>query len=123
MILRILDRALGMTPATTLIETEASTLRQVITARVRHEVEAFNRNRPDIYHGLVAPDEAERLLNGYDLKRVRELDAEVEIDRTLRAFEKHAFVVFANGEQLTSLDEGLKTEELEFIKLVPLAGG
>jgi hypothetical protein len=123
MTLRILDRALGTTAATTLIETEASTLRQVIAERVRHEVDAFNRNRPEVYHGLVAPEEAERLLNGYDLKRVRELDPEVEIDRTLRAFEKHAFVVFANGEQVTSLDESLQTEELEFIKLVPLAGG
>src|SRR3982750_2195378 len=76
------------------------TLRELIEDRVRREVHAFNETRPEIYRGLVQPEESEQILNGYRLKRVRELDAEQECARALKAFEANAFLVFAGGAQL-----------------------
>jgi hypothetical protein len=102
------------------------TLREFIAERVRREVESFNQNRPEVYHGLVAPEESERILNGYRLKRLRELDPQREVDRAMRAFETNGFLVFANGRQIASLDEQIDfatARELEFVKLVPLVGG
>jgi hypothetical protein len=102
------------------------TLRELIAERVRREVGAFNQNRPEVYHGLVAPEESERLLNGYRLKRLRELDAEQEVERAFRAFERNGFLVFASGRQIESLDAEIDLAaggKLEFIKLLPLAGG
>jgi hypothetical protein len=41
------------------------TLRELIRRRVADEVEQFNRDRPEIFEGLVQPDESEQILNGY----------------------------------------------------------
>ena len=128
MTIRIFDAAPGGGREAQEWESPASrlTLRELIGERVRREVGAFNQNRPEVYHGLVAPEESERLLNGYRLKRLRELDPEQEVERAFRAFERNGFVVFASGRRVESLDAELDLAaagELEFIKLVPLAGG
>ena len=101
-------------------------LRAILADRIRREVDAFNRNRTDLYRGLVAPEESERVLNGYRVKRMRELVPAREIERGLRAFEQNGFLVFADGRQIQQLDEEIDlavTTELEFLKLVPLVGG
>jgi hypothetical protein len=102
------------------------TLRTIIQARVEREVAAFNANRPDVYHGLVAPAECERVLNGYRVKRLRELDASEEVDRAFHAFEAKGFAVFVNGRQVETLDEEIDLEAakaVEFVRLLPLMGG
>jgi hypothetical protein len=102
------------------------TLRELLRDRVHDEVRRFNDQRLEVYHGLVQPEESERLRNGYRLKRLRELDAEREYERACSAFTSNGFVVFANGRQVHSLDEELNLEaggEVEFVKLVPLIGG
>ena len=101
-------------------------LREIIRGRVEGEVEAFNANRPAVYQGLVAPAEAERVLNGYQVKRLRELEPGEEVDRAFRAFEARGFVVFAGGRQIETLEEEIDLEAvrtLEFVRLLPLAGG
>lgn len=107
-------------------DTPKITLRALLRERVRREVEAFNVNRPEIYHGLVQPEESERVLNGYRLKRLRALDPDREYQHALQAFESNGFLVFVERRQLESLDEEIDLEtagEVEFLKLVPLAGG
>jgi hypothetical protein len=102
------------------------TLREFLAGRIRSEVAAFNRDCPEVYQGLVAPEESERVLNGYRLKRRRQLDPQRQIDRALRAFEANGFMVFANGRQIDSLEAEVDfstAPELEFVKLVPLVGG
>ena len=69
--------------------------------------------------------ECEGWVNG-ERPRQRELDPLKEIERAFRAFETNGFVVFASGVQVDSLDREIDltaSSELEFIKLVPLAGG
>ncbi|HLY17070.1 MAG TPA: hypothetical protein VKR61_07585 [Bryobacteraceae bacterium] len=103
------------------------TLRELIAERVRRDVDAFNEQHPEGYHGLVAPEESELILNGYpQVKRVRALDSQNEVRRTERAFESNGFLVFANGVRLHSLDAEIDVAtagELEFVKLVNSAGG
>lgn len=128
MIIRIIDTVPGGGAETVYWEAPAGelTLREIVAERVRREVARFNQNRPEIYRGLVAPEESERVLNGYRVRRLRELDPAREVDRAFHAFETNGFLVFANGRQINSLDEHIDfavAPELEFIKLVPLIGG
>jgi len=103
------------------------TLRELIRQRVTREVEQFNRERPEVFEGLVQPEESEQLLNGYRVKfhYLRTLDPQQQIERAVQAFENQRFLVIAAGRQVESVDEeiDLSAGELEFIKLVPLVGG
>ena len=128
MIIRIVDTVPGRGAETQQWDAPASklTLREIVAERVRGEVLRFNQNRPEIFNGLVAPEESERILNGYRMNRVRELDPEREVTRALRAFESNGFLVFSGGRQIESLDEEVDlahVSELEFVKLVPIVGG
>jgi hypothetical protein len=103
------------------------TLRELIRRRVTREVEQFNRERPEIFEGLVQPEESEQILNGYRVKLhyLRTLDAEQQFERAIQAFDKQCFLVISSGRQVESVDEeiDLGAGEVEFIKLVPLIGG
>jgi hypothetical protein len=102
------------------------TLRELLRYRVACEVEVYNANRPEIFQGLVQPEESERILNGYRLQRDRPLDAEQQYERAVRAFNANGFVVLAGGRQIETLDEEIDLEtagEVEFLKLSPLVGG
>jgi hypothetical protein len=102
------------------------TLRDLVHERVRRDVEAFNLHRPDVYRGLVQPEDSERILNGYEVKRLRTLDPEREYQQALKAFASNGFLVFVSGRQIDSLDEEIDLEtagQVEFLKLVPLVGG
>lgn len=98
------------------------TLRELMRERVRRDVEAFNRNRPEVYHGLVQPEESNRILNGYALKPLRALDADSEYRRAISAFESDGLRVFVERRQIQSLDEEIDLEsarEVQFLKLIP----
>jgi hypothetical protein len=128
MVLRVVDSVPGRSLRTQELEFPAArlTLAELLRERVNREVEAFNRNRSDVYQGLVQPEESERLLNGYRLKEAKTLDAEKEYQRAVRAFGANGFVVLAGGKQLETLDDEIDLDaaaEIEFIKLVPLVGG
>jgi len=103
------------------------TLRELIRQRVAREVEQFNRERPEIFEGLVQPEESEQILNGYRVKfhYLRTIDPERQFERAIQAFDKRRFLVIAAGRQVESVDEeiDLGAGEVEFIKLVPLVGG
>jgi hypothetical protein len=125
---RIVDSQPGSKPEARNWEFELPkiTLRELLRSRVAREVQSYNTNRPEIFHGLVQPEESERILNGYRLHRARPLDADQQYERALRAFQANAFVVLAGGRQIESLDEEIDLEtagEVEFLKLVPLVGG
>ncbi len=107
-------------------EKRTVTLGELLRERVRREVEAFNRDHPVVFQGLVQPEESERLLNGYRLTRDRTMDWEKQYERALKAFQTNGFLVIAGGRQIESLTEDIDLEEaceVEFVKLVPLVGG
>jgi len=103
-----------------------TTARELILSRVREEVERHNQSLPEVFCGLVQPDESERLLNGFRMKTKRPLDWQVQFDRACTSFERNGFLLVVDGRQATGLDERIELRadsEVQFVKLVPLVGG
>ncbi|WP_037607095.1 hypothetical protein [Streptacidiphilus rugosus] len=105
---------------------ERMTLRELIRLRVREEVARHNAGPGDRFQGLVRPDDAEVELNGYRLRRPRQLDWERQAEVAERAFLRNGFFVLAGDRQVEELDEVVEIGDgagLVFVRLVPLAGG
>lgn len=108
------------------VETNRLTLRDLIRERVRQEVAAYNEKLPDLYHGLVQPEESEKLLNGYRVKTRKPLDWERQYEAALAGFEQNAFFVLIDDQTVDSLDTAVELRpatEIRFLRLVPLMGG
>jgi hypothetical protein len=108
------------------LASERVTVRELICRRVEHEVAEHNRSLPEYFQGLVQPTDAERVLNGYRLRRHREIDAEQQCRLALEAFETNGFLLLVDDRQVGALDEEVtltRGTELRFLKLVPLVGG
>lgn len=103
------------------------TVRELIRSRVRQEVEAYNRKKPEFFRGLVQPRDAEKTLNGYRLEaNKRHIEWEPQCERALQAFEESQVLVLVDGRQVDSLDETLELTpdtEVRFLRLVLLVGG
>lgn len=106
--------------------TERITVRELIRSRVYQEVQDFNRNRADVFRGLIQPEGAEKALNGWKLKRSRQLDWKKQVDRGLEAFEKNQVVILVNDRQAESLEEEIEVgpdTRVTFLRLTALVGG
>ena len=106
--------------------TENISVRELIRSRVFREVKDYNTKQPDYFRGLVQPTEAEQTLNGYKLRRARQIDWQEQYDAALDAFETNRFLVLVNDRQLEDLDEEITITpetDVSFLKLVPLVGG
>jgi len=107
------------------------TLRELISSRVEEEVRRHNaKNNNDtatvVFNGLVQPNDSERLMNGYRMRKRRLIDADVQVEKAFEAFERNGFFVLIDDRQVDDLDAaieiGLKTQ-VSFVKLLPLVGG
>ncbi|HVM59696.1 MAG TPA: hypothetical protein VMV72_02425 [Verrucomicrobiae bacterium] len=102
------------------------TVRELIRSRVEQEVRQYNQSTPGCFRGLVQPREAEVTLNGYKLRKQRQIDAEDQVARAVEAFENHRILVLVDDRQVDNLDEGIDVNPettVSFVKLVPLVGG
>lgn len=54
--------------------TDYITVRELIRERVYQEVKGYNTNQADTFRGLVQPTDAEQNLNGFKLKKRRQID-------------------------------------------------
>ena len=102
------------------------TARELIRERVRREVEAYNDRLPEIFRGLIAPTEAERVLNGYRMPKKRTIDPERQCKLACEAFEQNGFILLVDDQQVAALDETIEIRSntsVEFLKLTPLVGG
>jgi len=103
-----------------------TTPRELIRTRVREEVERHNQTMPEVFCGLVQPEESERILNGFRMRDKRRLDWEVQFQRACASFDRNGFLLIVDGRQVMGLDEPLELQEeseVQFVKLVPLIGG
>jgi len=104
----------------------ATTPREIIRSRVREEVERHNQFLPEVFCGLVQPEESERILNGFRMKAKRPLDWQAQVERACSSFQRNGFLLIVNGRQAIDLDERIdlrEDSEVQFVKLVPLVGG
>jgi hypothetical protein len=105
---------------------ERITVRDLIRERVRHEVEEYNRRKPDTFRGLVQPTDSERTLNGYRLKPPRAVDADPQFAKAIDAFGRNQIIVLVDDRQVESLDEEIAVRpetRVSFLRLTPLVGG
>jgi hypothetical protein len=102
------------------------TVRELISHRIRQEVDAYNRASSEVFEGLVQPTDTEWVLNGYRMKTRRPLDPEAQVAFALQAFQGNGMIVLVDDRQVESLDEAVAvtpTTHVRFLKLVPLVGG
>ncbi|MEO1434614.1 MAG: hypothetical protein AAFV80_03705 [Bacteroidota bacterium] len=105
---------------------EYITLKELIEGRVKAEVDRFNASGSHRFNGLVQPNGAEVVLNGYELDRHRKLDAEKQSLIALDAFQKNGFFVIVDDQQVDELEARITVQpdtSVSFIKLTPLVGG
>ena len=107
-------------------KSEHITISELIEARVRSEVDAYNSQPPAYYKGLIEPTDAEKTINGIKLHNRKQIDAEKQVYVALDAFQKNGFFVLVDNEQCDSLDQQIELHadtRISFIKLTPLVGG
>ena len=100
--------------------------RELIRQRVEQEVAAYNATQSDYFRGLVQPTDSERSLNGYKLRKVRQIDPEQQFEKAISAFQINDFILLVNDRQIEDLDTELKLDEfaqVSFLKLIPLVRG
>ena len=105
---------------------ERMTIRELIRARIYQEVQDYNLKQPEYFRGLVEPTEAERTLNGYKLRKRRQIDWQEQYNHALEAFSRNGFFVLVGDKQADRLDDEFEVKaetEISFVKLVPLVGG
>ncbi|MCB1160665.1 MAG: hypothetical protein KDK45_24405 [Leptospiraceae bacterium] len=105
---------------------EKASVEEIIRTRVLREVEKYNETIAEYYNGLVQPDDAERTLNGFRMKKRKKIDPEKQCKEAIQGFENNAFILLYNNQQVDKLDEVLSIDEnteISFIKLTPLVGG
>jgi hypothetical protein len=108
------------------IAEERLSVRELIRRRVFQEVAEYNARTPEVFQGLVQPEDTERVLNGYALRTPRRIDPEKQSELALKAFAGNGFLVLVGDRQVTELDEEIELAlgtEVTFLKLVALVGG
>jgi hypothetical protein len=102
------------------------TAREIVCARVRMEVERYNKEDDSGFVSLFVPAREESELNGPARVRRRALAADRQVEVALEAVRKGRVVILFNGAQVTDLDAALvvtPVSEARFLRLVPLVGG
>jgi hypothetical protein len=109
---------------------ETLTLRELVRRRVYQEVTEYNARQSGVFHGLVQPTGAERILNGdrtgYRLSGGRRLDWQAQYNKAIEAFSKRGYIVLVDDRQEAELDVPVTLRagsEVTFLRLVPLVGG
>jgi len=113
-------------PSAMTVQQAESTARELIRSRVQQEVERYNQSLPEVFFGLVQPEESEQILNGFRMRTKRPLDWHAQFERACSSFERNGFLLLVDGRQVVELDEPIALRadsEVQFVKLVPLVGG
>lgn len=108
------------------ILTERITVRELIRSRVYQEVQDYNQRQPEVYQGLVQPDDAEQTLNGCKLDKSRTIDWRRQYEKALDAFESDRVLVLVDDRQVDTLDDEIVIRpgtSVSFLRLTLLTGG
>lgn len=106
--------------------TERLTVRELIRSRVYQEVKDYNTKQPEHYRGLVQPTDAEQTLNGFKLKKRRQIDWKEQYEQAIEAFETGRVLVLVNDRQAETLEEEIVVSPetgVSFLRLTLLVGG
>lgn len=107
-------------------ESQSITVKELITQRVLEEVAQYNKKLPKFFNGLIEPNDAEKTLNGYKLKKRKTIDGEKQVFVALDAFQKNGYFLLIDNIQSIDLEQKIELTtqtKISFIKLTPLVGG
>ena len=105
---------------------ESLRVRELIRSRVFQEAREYNRHKPEFFHSLVQPRDAECTRYGFRMAQPRDIDPQAQYEKAIQAFEGNGYVVLVDDRQVENLDETLELRPdtaVTFVRLVPLAGG
>ncbi|MGB8646899.1 MAG: hypothetical protein WCF84_16805 [Anaerolineae bacterium] len=108
------------------LPSERITVRELIRARIDHEVQDYNSRQSEYFVGLVQPSDTEMTLNGYRMRKIHVIDPDKQYRLALESFEHNGFIVLVDDRQVDGLDQVIEigpTTAVTFLKLVPLVGG
>ena len=108
------------------VPSERLTVRELLRSRVYQEVQDYNQQQGQVFRGLVQPEEAEKTLNGWKMKKPRMLDWKKQFERAIEAFEANRILLLVNDRQAEALDEEFVLSSqmsVTFLRLTPLVGG
>ncbi|MFC8091641.1 hypothetical protein [Streptomyces sp. NPDC057301] len=74
-------------------------MRELIRRRVFQEVAEYKARTPEVFQGLVQPQDTERVLNGYAVCTRRRIDPEAQTEQALKAFAGNGFPVLVGDRQ------------------------
>src|SRR4029079_11704178 len=106
--------------------TERIDVRELIRSRVYQEVQDFNQGQRQVFRGLVQPTDAEQALNGFRLRKPRQIDWKKQFQQATDAFEAGRILILVNDRQVSSLDDEIvlsPSTDVAFLRLTPLVGG
>jgi len=106
---------------------ERLTVRELIRSRVYQEVKDHNdqANQTE-FRGLVQPTDTEQTLNGFRLKKPRQIDWKEQFEIATEAFESNRILILVDDRQAESLDEEIvlgSGTRVSFLRLTLLVGG
>jgi len=104
-------------------EAEYITVMQLIEARIRAEINRYQKGVDTYTKALVLPNDIEKRLN---TKGDNKFDVEKQLYVALEAFKNNGFFILVDDEQVDTLEQKFLVDEstqVSFIKLTPLVGG
>lgn len=109
------------------LPSETLTVRELIRSRVYQEVQDHNTQANQTeFRGLVQPTDTEQTLNGFRLKKPRQIDWKEQFERATEAFESNRILILVDDRQAESLDEEIEVgsdTRVSFLRLTLLVGG
>ena len=118
----------GETLHETLLEfpQETITVRELIRSRVYQEVQDHNVQTPETFRGLIQPTESEQTLNGFRMKKKRQIDWKPQFEKAIEAFERTQILILVDDRQVESADETITltpSTNIAFLRMTLLVGG
>jgi hypothetical protein len=108
------------------ILTERISVRELIRSRVYQEVKDFNVRQSQEFRGLIQPSDSERTLNGFRLRKPRQINWKEQLDKAIEAFKAHQIIILVDEKQIDSLEEEIEVQSdttVVFLRLTLLVGG
>jgi hypothetical protein len=109
------------------VPAEKLTVRELIRSRVYQEVKDHNAQSNRIeFRGLVQPTDAEQTLNGFKLKKPRQIDWKEQFEKATEAYQSNRILILVDDQQTESLDEEIEVgsdTKVSFLRLTLLVGG
>ncbi|MCK5889317.1 MAG: hypothetical protein KAG19_05185 [Methylococcales bacterium] len=101
-------------------------VKDIISERVKLEIENYSNEKPSQGHSLFKVSEMEKTLNQHEPKTPLILDIKKQVAIALRAFEGNEYFIIIGKAQVESLEQRVDIKEnlsVSFMKLVPIVGG